>query len=875
MNNLKQYIRQLILFLCILIILVSIAGVIVVKLYGQEIKAYAINSLNKKLAVKVEVGKVELSFFRNFPQISILLENVIAFSSKDLNKEHFKDIQSDTLFKSKRIFLRFNTIEIIRGRYKIKRILAENGELTLLTDKSGAVNYKLFKSAPSTDDSGLIIDLELFRIKNFSFVLLNQHKEIHSSGKTDELILKGKFTNKNLNFTLMGKIFLDIYKREGLIWADKLNVDGYINMNAVDSVFTIKKGNITLNDLNLETTGKITAGQNLYTDLVIKGENLGIKSVVRILPYNFKKIISPYSADGRANLKVVINGDLSSIRIPSIKADYSISRGRIKVSGKPEISNISFNGSFSNGIIHTRKSSSFNFSNISGTVSKSTFTGSIYIENLVSPYIMAELKGEFHSPDINLFFTDNSIKFINGMIFPDLKISAKLSSFDEFDIRKIISSSLSGEISYNNTAIILHSSYPEITNSNGKISINNDSWLSEIRITSSSGDVLFKGRIDNVLKRFIHNNSSLLVHGNIYSNLTDLSFLLDSDDELSNSKPFLLPDKLFLKLELILDNFIMKKFRATSISAGLSYKPGFLSISTLKLNTMKGNLNGYGGLIQDAESNLIMKTTCTLSKLDINELFETFNNFNQDFITSVNLEGRISGQVDLSTNLYGNLIPDTKSTWSEASILIENGELKDFEPLRNLSRFIEVSELEHVKFQTLQNTFVIKNSKVYVPEMDIKSSAFNISASGEHGFDHQFNYNTKVNLSEILSKKALVKKENNEFVMLEKTGERVNIFLHIWGTPDNYKIRYDKREAKQQIREDIITEKKELKTILKEELGLFKKHNIDSTRKQNKEESPGYIMDWGDEEEAINDPKKKSRAPQPVKEGNGYKFDWN
>ena len=57
----------------------------VIKIYGDEIKAFAIQSLNKNLAVKVEVGKVDISFFRNFPHISIVFENVAAYSSKEFN----------------------------------------------------------------------------------------------------------------------------------------------------------------------------------------------------------------------------------------------------------------------------------------------------------------------------------------------------------------------------------------------------------------------------------------------------------------------------------------------------------------------------------------------------------------------------------------------------------------------------------------------------------------------------------------------------------------------------------------------------------------------------------------------------------------------
>lgn len=876
MNRIKKYTRYFIVFLFSVVLLISLAGIIVINIYGDKIKDYAISSLNEELAVKVEIGNIDLSVFRKFPDVSIVFTNVVAYSSNNFDPLDFSQIQSDTLFKAETIYLRFGLFDLLLGNFKLKRILAENGELSILTDRMGNINYQLWKAKSSREEKELSIDLELFRLNNFKFLIVNLNKDVRASGRTDEITLKGKFGKRKFSLSLMGSLFLETIQREKIIWADNTNIGARISMYAVDSVFTINKGSISLNDLKMETSGSFILGQSLSTDILIEGENLGIKPLVDILPDKLKKRAMVYSPDGRANARIHINGLLSSTQIPSINIEYKVSRGRLKFSGRPDINDISFSGSFSNGIMHTPGTTSFRFSDISARVSKSVLRGNLYIENLVSPYIEADLQGEFHAPDINHFYKDSVAAFTKGIFYPDLKIATKLSSFSDFDIRKIISSNLEGKLNAYETGISFGSKYPEITQLDGEVNILNDIWDSRIEIKSTSGDITFIGRIDHVLKRLIHNSSSLWVQGNIYSQQTDLSFLLNTKGTTSNSSnPFILPEKIFMKLDLSLDNFAMGKFRSTDAKAELIYKPGFLSISSLQLNTMRGSLNGYGGLIQDAGQRMEMKTSVSLKRLDINELFEVFNNFQQDFITSRNLEGRISGTIELSTILRPDLIPDSKTTWSAANISIENGELKDFEPMKNLSRFIEINELEHVTFQTLQNTFIIKDSKVYIPEMDIKSSAFNISASGEHGFNNLFDYNVKVNLSEILANKARRKKENNEFAILEKDGERVNIFLHIWGTPEDYKIRYDRKEAIQQIQRDIITEKKEIKTLLNEELGLFKKQFPDSTNVNPKESPPQFILDWGEtDENKMDSSSSKRKKNESEKKSDAYKFDW-
>ena len=85
---------------------------------------------------------------------------------------------------------------------------------------------------------------------------------------------------------------------------------------------------------------------------------------------------------------------------------------------------------------------------------------------------------------------------------------------------------------------------------------------------------------------------------------------------------------------------------------------------------------------------------------------------------------------------------------------IEKGELIKFEPMKVLSKYISVSELEDIKFSTLQNQIEIKDRKVFIPKMDIISSAMNVTLSGVHGFDNSVDYHFKVLMSDILFTKA-------------------------------------------------------------------------------------------------------------------------
>ena len=179
--------------------------------------------------------------------------------------------------------------------------------------------------------------------------------------------------------------------------------------------------------------------------------------------------------------------------------------------------------------------------------------------------------------------------------------------------------------------------------------------------------------------------------------------------------------------------------------------------------------------------------------------------------------------------------------------------------------FIELKDLENVRFSTLKNQIEIKNQIITIPKMEVKSTALNITASGTHTFNNEINYKVKLSLNELLAKKAKqAKKQNDEFGEVADDGlGRTNIFLSMTGTVDNPIIKYDSKGAIQNIKQDLKVEKQTLKSILHEEFGLFKK---DSTlnNKTPKTDNSKFIIKWDEDDK--KEEKKELKTPKKPEE---------
>jgi hypothetical protein len=121
--------------------------------------------------------------------------------------------------------------------------------------------------------------------------------------------------------------------------------------------------------------------------------------------------------------------------------------------------------------------------------------------------------------------------------------------------------------------------------------------------------------------------------------------------------------------------------------------------------------------------------------------------------------------------------------------------------------------------------------------MEIKSSALNLTCSGVHTFENIIDYRITLLLSDVLGKK--MKQQKSEFGEIEDDGlGRTKLFLTMKGPVDDPKIGYDRKAATEKIKTDIVQEKKQLKSMLHEEFGIFRKDSVkkSETPKKKKEE---------------------------------------
>jgi hypothetical protein len=345
----------------------------------------------------------------------------------------------------------------------------------------------------------------------------------------------------------------------------------------------------------------------------------------------------------------------------------------------------------------------------------------------------------------------------------------------------------------------------------------------------------------------------------------------DQSDKKETSYHLNFPEGIDLNLNAQIDKLVFRDFQANEINGIIRLVDDKLYADPITFGSSGGSILAQLVVDGSKENELPLTVSAKVQGIQIDQLFSEFEDFGQDFITSDHLKGKATANVTYKASLLSDLTFDLDRTYCLIDINIENGELVEHAPLIQVAQyirqnkliapFVKVDELEqdlhHIHFSKLENQIEIKDRTVHVPAMLVETNAMNIELAGSHTFEGYMDHHVNFRMSDLLSSGKTNKEEFGP-VVDDGTGSR--IYLHMYGKASNLTIESDRDAIKEDRKEYLANEKAQLKSILKEEFGLFNK-DTSLVYQEKDPEKPVFIVEW-EEGDTLNSTKKK---PDPKK----------
>lgn len=787
-------------------------------LLAKKVRQTLIDELNNQLQVRVEMYSLDISLWSNFPNIGL---RAVGLQVKESTPFYgLNAIDADE------VKLVFNIWDVISQGAVIDKVIVKGAHLRLFSGK-GVTNYNFFK--PAGDTSAVNFELKKIKILQSSVWYVDNVNNHSLNFDSKKLEASGKLYKEKYALKLKGDALFDHLLLNGsiLFKGKHFYTDSDIEVNDKIGSYHFNKCKLQLGLLKSSVKGDMllnSSGPDL--DIHFTGENLTLNSLISFLPGKLFKNTETKS-EGTLSLNGRIKGKFAENSLPLIEVSMKGEGLAYTSADAPlPIKNLSFTGSFIRNTTTPEGKLQANITQV--MIGSGNVSAKIEAEGTTNIRMKSDLKGKIDLADFEKLIENPYIHQLKGTALFNGKIDLLINRNSEKNVVSI--ERADGDFKLSNGYAMFKQDSTLVKGVQADISVRNNALQIHALYAQWKGnDALLKGSWETFLPWLQDSTKTLAFKGELVAQQLDLNNALpalsankDNGNESVNTD---------ISVNLVVNHMVWKKHVVDHFRGNLEMLNEDIALNALSFKTMDGEINADLVLQKQSDSLTNLRLKLKTNHVNVKTLFERFNNFEQSEITAANLEGFVNADVVYEHVFNASGDVDLNTVKALGVLQISKGRLKNYEPLKALSKFIDVKDLMDVKFSDLSNTIEIASNTISIPHMKIENNALNLELSGTHTFQNYMDYNIKVFLSDVLSAKYdFVKRKKEKKAEQQKGG--VAAYIHMYGTPENLKLEYDKKTVAKKISQDVKNERKQFFEQVKSDFkGLNKP--VEPEKKEN------------------------------------------
>jgi len=793
-----------------------IASVTIPYMYKDEIVVFATEKLGKQVKADISVSDVTLTLFGDFPNISIQLNNVAILSTKTFNEKEFANYAHDTAVYAQRILLSFNALDFLFKNYVMKQIIVHDSFINFFLDSNGKHNCEISMESDTTG-SDMFLELSKIRFRNAQLLYHDRKSNIEANEWFDKIHFSGKFQGDDFNVdvftTFTNKKFL--YQGKDYFAKSAFRCDLAIMRD--NASYIVKKTTIETPVGTIISDGIVKTDKNndFDVDLHVNVET-SVKKILKVLPQNITDSLAEYKPAADIFVEGNLKGKIDSKAMPGMVCNIACTKGEVR------LLNTAYDF-HTKGELHAKDIAKLNTYNYTTTntkikTGKSTITANkLTVTNFDKPQFTLDGSIDGYIEDIDYLANIDDYK-TSGHITGNFSCAGTTDMFSEFTSNFFKQIQLQADAHCQNLAIQAPKDSPyNFSSVNGHLVVNKEKLsVDSINGTLQGTPFSLQGTATDFFSYILFDNVDTRCNLTASIDNIDLLPFYNHYESLAESTG---TGMLMGDIACDAKHIDFEPYHLNNARAIIRLKPNGIDVLQIQATTLQGTVSNTNVSFTNLPNK---QTKCvasgTIKKMSAKDIFKTFNNFDQDYITDQQIEGALSGTFQFASTMDENYDPILPSMDVTADFVIENGTAKNVNTLMEIGKKLKMKEeFADVSFSTLKNTIRIQQDTLFIPDMKIQSNAFEMSFAGKHNIEsNSFAYYVTVFLKKTLSLKFNSKnKEEEDFGEIEKnTDGNFRIPLKIFGNPDKFNIDYDFGKTKKNVKKEMDEQKSEWKEII-------------------------------------------------------------
>ena len=714
-------------------------------LFRDQIEQRVKTEVNRRLDARVDWRELGLTFFRNFPNLTLTLN--------DLTAANVGRFQGDTLASVRhlRVVLDLASVvgSVMGGKpIVVRAVELDQPRLSLIALEDGTANWDITKKTPAAAQpqaeapKPMAISLRRFEITDAAVGFDNRQAKLEATVSGYDQSLTGDFSRDlvlirtradadSVSLTFAGIPYLNRVK---------LALTADIQADLGKKSYTLKDTGLRLNDLALGVAGSAnTVGKNVGLDLAFSAPSTNFRSILSLVPAVYAHDFQKVKTAGTIAVNGKVKGEYGDSAFPSLVLNAKVENAAFQYPDLPlpardiamDLSITNPGGSADSTVVRLQK---FHM-----LIGRNPIDANLVLRTPISdPDVDARVAGKIDLADVRRTVKLEGVDQLAGTVAVDASVRTRMSSIEKKQYDKVAAS---GSVDIGNLTVKGKTLPHPLAIQEASLRLAPErAELRSFKGSIGSSDVQASGRLENLLS-FAMRDDTLRGTATVLSNRFNLDEWKSGEGDLQIIP---VPPKIDFGLDATVAELTYDKLKMTNARGRLRVKDQSVTLEDFRMNTLGGEI-GVTGFYET--TNLAKPTFdvgLKMTKVDIPSAFQAFTTVRMLAPIAKYAIGNVSTDLNLNGALGKNMMPLFPTLSGRGSLQTSQLVLKDFPALEKVVDVTKLQFLDNPTLRPLRTAFQIRDGRLSVEPFGVKLGATTMDVSGSNGIDQSLQYNLKL-----------------------------------------------------------------------------------------------------------------------------------
>ena len=845
--------------------LLKVLGIIVLVLFlilliapfflKGKIKTMVKNAANENINAVVDFSDVSLSLLRNFPNATLVIEDLSVTNKAPFEGEKLAELGEFTVT--------VGLFEVISGdQINVRSIQLNEGQFNVLVLEDGTANYDIAKDtgeetteeAPAEESGGFQMSLQRYGLDDID--LLYDDKSLGMTMDLNGIDHEGSGDFTQDVFSLKTETEVEeanfIYDGIAYLSGSTANLGVDLKMNLPGMKFTFERGDIQVNRLALQATGWLAMPEeDIDMDIQFSAPENDLRSVISLIPAEFAKQMEGVNTTGDFTLAGYVKGTYNEQSMPGFGIDLDVKNGTFQYPDLPRKAekitiDLKVDAPGGSDIMKGMKVDLNRFFLALGSSGghSNTAEAAMKLRNLgTDPSIDATAKADMDLGSFSDLVPLEEGQSIAGIFTCDVLFKGNMSAVEKQQFNDFTAE---GTASLKDFAYKSPDYNAQLTSTTMSFSPQKLD-LKELKGNFEETNFEASGSVNNYLAYALE-DSVLSGEFNFTADKIDLNkFMGDTEEseeageeeeeaeaDTSSTSTLAVPKNIDFTMSTRIGELIYDNLSMSDVAGTVVIRNGIADMKNLALNTLGGKVILTGQYNTEDPANPKFSFAYDVRSVDIKQTASTFNTIEKLAPIAKKMKGNVSSNFNLNARMDGQMNPIMDSFVGGGSLTTESLSLEDVKSLDKLASAVGMNRISDQQVKDTKVSFTFADGKVSTEPFDVKLGNVNTNVSGYVTFEQKMNYDLKMKVPRAAFGDAINSAASGFLDQLNdrlgsdlSVGETINVTVKVTGPVDDPKFapkiagmgdpgQSVKEQVEEKVKEEIDKKKEEITAEMRE-----------------------------------------------------------